>query len=129
MGLSLAVAALDCLDGPATYNRSLQAAVKRDGTWVEVPGALALGANWTRDSATIVFGQERTISNGTQTDQVFTDACIMASQDIGQTVAFLNSDEAAVDNLLGGIRPLTGSPITIQPGQTLRIPSFRIPIQ
>lgn len=127
MGLSLAVAAVDGLDGTASFNRDLALAVKRDGTWVQA-GLCPPGSDWTRSTNEIVYNQAIDVENTTASNQSFTEACIIASQDLGQTISFLNTDQTAVDNLLGGIETLAGSPITIQPGQKLRFTSLRIPI-
>lgn len=113
------------LDGTTTFNADIALAVKRDGTWVQV-GTAQAGSNWSRNGSEIVYGQELTISNNSGLDQEFTDGAIIASQDLGQTIVLLNTDENAVTNLIGGITPIQGSPVTLQNGQTLRFTQLRV---
>lgn len=127
MSTSLAVAAVDSLDGTLLFNRDIALAVKRDGTWIQA-GTAQPGSNWEIDGNKIVYNNEINVLNDSGSDQEFTDAAIIASQDLGQTISFLNSDENAVTSLLGGITPLQNSPITIANGQTLRILTLEIPL-
>lgn len=121
----LAIAAVAALSNAANINVTPALAVKRGGTWVQV-GTAPGGSNWTRSSADIVFTQELSISNNSGSDQSFTDGAVIASQDLGQTITLLNTDESAVDNLIGPIEPLPSQPITVQNGQTLRFTELRI---
>jgi hypothetical protein len=112
----------------------LRLAIKRDGTWIYGSGTLFTGNNWSyNDSGSageIVWSPDIDIANNSDpaADQDFTEAVIMASQDLGQTLSFLNADQASVDNILCPINTITGSPVTIQNGQSLRLTSLRIPI-
>ena len=132
MGKSLAKAAVDQLQD--TFNRTLRLAIKRDGTWIYGSGTLFTGNNWSyNDSGSageIVWSPDIDIANNSDpaADQDFTEAVIVASQDLGQTLSFLNADQASVDNILCPINTITGSPVTIQNGQSLRLTSLRIPI-
>lgn len=121
----LAIAAVAGLDGTATLNVDVALAVKRDGTWVQV-STVQPGPNWVREGADIVYNQERTISNSSGSDQSFSDAAIIASQDLGQTISFLNTNENAVDNLVGPISAIPSGPHVIADGQTLRFTELRI---